>query len=71
MGSASNSGNGPINRTHGLYVYKLVNRSNRVGEEDKVRRTDIKLEFPITDFAMDVSQNLLVLMERQAFVFEL
>jgi hypothetical protein len=57
-----------LNRTQGLYVYKLPNRSDEVGEENEVQRTYIKLESPITDFAMDVSQNLLVLMERQASV---
>jgi hypothetical protein len=57
-----------LNRTHGLYVYKLPNRSDEAGEDNEVQRTYIKLESPITDFAMDVSQNLLVLMERQASV---
>jgi hypothetical protein len=69
MGAASDPGSNQINITQSLYVYKLPNRSDRVREENKIQTTYIKLEFPIADFAMDVSQNLLVLMEGQAFVF--
>jgi hypothetical protein len=69
MGAASDPGSNQINITQSLYVYKLPHRSDKVREENKIQKTYIKLEFPIADFAMDVSQNLLVLMEGQGFVF--
>jgi hypothetical protein len=58
-----------INGTSVLSVHDLPTRPNVEPSADSyntstIRRRDIKLGSPIADFAMDVHQNLLVLVER-------
>jgi len=57
-----------LNGTSVLSVYDLptVTRpgSGPVADKNPIPRQDIKLAMPITDFAMDVHQNLLVLVHR-------